>query len=52
MLEKGTPVNIIEFETGSVLPDGVKGGGIDHMYSFDYAYKISAVRDWLFKQSK
>lgn len=25
MLEKGTPVNIIEFETGSVLPDGVKG---------------------------
>lgn len=50
MLEKGVPVNIIEFETGSVLPDGVKG--IDHMYSFDYAYKITAVRDWLFRQSK
>lgn len=50
MLAKGAPVNIIEFETGSVLPEGVKG--VDHMYSFDYAYKIKAVRDWLFRQTK
>lgn len=50
MLAKGAPVNIIEFETGSVLPEGVKG--MDHMYSFDYAYKIKAVRDWLFRQTK
>lgn len=50
MLEKGAPINIFEFETGSVLPDGVEG--MDHMYSFDYAYRNSAVRDWLFKQSK
>lgn len=50
MLEKGAPINIIEFETGSVLPEGVKGK--DYMYSFDYAYKITAVRDWLFRQSK
>ncbi len=51
MLVKGAPVNIFEFEKGSVLPEGMTNG-IDHMYSFDYAYKISAVRDWLFLQSK
>lgn len=51
MLEKGAPINIFEFETGSVLPEGMTKG-IDHMYSFDYAYKISSVRDWLFKQTK
>ena len=50
MLEKGAPINIFEFETGSVLPDGVEAP--DHMYSFDYAYKIPSVRDWLFKQKK
>lgn len=51
MLDKGAPINIFEFETGSVLPEGMTNG-IDHMYSFDYAYKISAVRNWLFQQSK
>jgi len=25
---------------------------MEHMASFDYGYKIAAVRDWLFKQSK
>lgn len=50
MLEKGAPVNIFEFEPKTVLPDNGKGS--EHMYSFDYAYKIQAVRDWLFKQSK
>ncbi|MDE7410586.1 MAG: hypothetical protein K2M94_00925 [Paramuribaculum sp.] len=50
MLQKGAPINIFEFETGSVLPDGVEG--MDHMYSFDYAYRNTAVQDWLFNQSK
>lgn len=50
MLEKGAPVNIFEFETGTVLPEGVEAP--DHMYSFDYAYKNAAVRDWLFQQKK
>ena len=27
-------------------------GAMEHMASFDYGYKIAAVRDWLFKQSK
>ena len=28
------------------------GKGMEHMASFDYGYKIAAVRDWLFMQSK
>ncbi|MCM1522719.1 MAG: alpha/beta hydrolase-fold protein [Muribaculaceae bacterium] len=50
MLEKGAPVNLFEFESKTVLPDDGKGS--EHMYSFDYAYRISSVRDWLFRQSK
>lgn len=50
MLEKGAPVNLFEFEPKTVLPDDGKGS--EHMYSFDYAYRITAVRDWLFRQSK
>lgn len=50
MLEKGAPINIFQFESGSVLPEDGKGS--EHMYSFDYAYKIQSVREWLFKQSK
>ncbi|MCM1140679.1 MAG: hypothetical protein NC453_19080 [Muribaculum sp.] len=50
MLEKGAPVNLFQFEPGTVLPDDGKGS--EHMYSFDYAYKIQSVKEWLFKQSK
>ena len=50
MLEKGNPVNIFEFSPKTVLPEDGKGS--EHMYSFDYAYKILSVREWLFKQSK
>lgn len=50
MLEKGAPINIFEFEPKTVLP--ADGKGSEHMYSFDYAYKITSVRDWLFKQKK
>jgi predicted peptidase len=50
MLEKGAPINLIEFEPGTVLPEDGKGS--EHMYSFDYAYKVTAVRDWLFKQKR
>ena len=38
---------------GSTTTDGSAGGGAgEHMTSFDYAYKLEAVRDWLFEQSK
>lgn len=50
MLAKGAPVNIINFTPKSVLPDDGKGS--EHMYSFDYAYKLTPVREWLFAQSK
>lgn len=50
LLSKDEPINFIIFEAGSVLPPS--GIGSEHMYSFDFAYKIPAVRQWLFKQSK
>ena len=40
-------------ELGTTLSDGTDGGAAgEHMTSFDYAYKLEAVRDWLFEQSK
>lgn len=49
-LAKGAPINIINFESKTVLPEDGKGS--EHMYSFDYAYRLTPVREWLFKQSK
>lgn len=43
-------INMIRFEAGSVFKDGESGG--EHNASFVYGYKIPAVRDWLFEQSK
>ncbi len=50
LISRGSGINFIKWETGSVLPDS--GQGMEHMASFDYGYKIAAVRDWLFQQSK
>ena len=49
-LAKGAPINIINFESKTVLP--ADGKGSEHMYSFDYAYRLTPVREWLFNQSK
>lgn len=49
LIAEGNHANFIRFETGSVLNGG---NGMEHMASFNYAYKITAVRDWLFDQSK
>ena len=49
LIDEGYAANMIRFETGSVLNDG---NGMEHMASFNYAYKLSTVRDWLFEQSK
>ncbi len=51
VIAEGHPANFISWEIGSVLPEG-QDGGSEHLYSFDHAYKISAVRDWLFDQSR
>lgn len=50
MYAKNAPVNLIEFTPNSVLP--TDGKGSEHMMSFDCAYKVKAVREWLFRQSK
>lgn len=50
MLEDGNKANMICFDTGSVFKDGQSGS--EHMYSFNYAYKLTSVRDWLFEQSR
>lgn len=49
LIAQGYDANMIRFETGSVLTDG---SGMEHNASFVYGYKISAVRDWLFEQTK
>ncbi|MDE5900691.1 MAG: hypothetical protein K2H33_04970 [Muribaculaceae bacterium] len=50
ILAKGAPITIINLTSKSVLP--ADGKGSEHMYSFDYAYRLTPVREWLFKQSK
>ena len=50
LITKGGNINFICFEKGTVLPES--GQGMEHMASFDFGYKIAAVRDWLFEQSK
>lgn len=49
ILEQGNNANFIRFERGTVL-DG--SSNVEHMASFKYGYKISAVRDWLYAQHK
>ena len=49
LLSENKDANMIRFETGTVLNGG---SGMEHMTSFNYGYKLSAVRSWLFKQAK
>ncbi|WBU57565.1 hypothetical protein [Paracoccus sediminicola] len=54
LVSQGSRLNFVTFTEGSVMPEGVatpENAG-EHMYSFDPAYRIDAVRDWLFAQSK
>ena len=50
LIDKGGSINFIRWEAGTVLPES--GKGMEHMASFDYAYKLAPVRDWLFEQHK
>ena len=54
MLGEGNKANFVTFTAGTTIANGsnAPAGMGEHMTSFDYAYKIGAVRDWLFKQSK
>ena len=49
LLAKGLNANMIRFETGTVLNGG---NGMEHMASFNYAYKLTVVRDWLYEQTR
>lgn len=49
LIAEGNNANFIRFEEGTVLTDGQE---MEHNASFNYGYKISAVRDWLFEQTK
>ena len=54
ILSKRNSANFVTFTEGTTLAEGqtaMMGAG-EHMTSFDYAYKIEAVRDWLFEQTK
>ena len=50
LLAEGLNANMIRFETGTVFKEGESG--MEHMASFNYGYKLTAVRDWLFEQVK
>ena len=54
MLSEGNLANFILFDEGTTRTDGqtASSGAGEHMTSFDYAYKLEAVRDWLFDQKK
>ena len=54
LLSEGNSANFVTFTLGTTLAEGqTSGGGAgEHMTSFDYAYKIEAIRDWLFAQEK
>ncbi len=53
LIKQEYKINFIQFTKGTVVPEGsTQKGAPEHMYSFDYAYKLKTVRDWLFKQKK
>jgi len=55
MLDEGKNANFIEWQEGSVMPDGQSaGGGMsgEHMFSFDHAYKVTTALAWILSQSK
>lgn len=54
LLAEGNSANFVTFTEGSTLAEGASSNSPagEHMTSFDYAYKIEAIRDWLFEQVK
>lgn len=54
LISEGYDINFVAFTKGTVAPDFIQGtvDYIEHMYSFDHAYKLDGVRNWIFKQKK
>ena len=44
--------NFARFIRGTVLPEGAPASTSEHTCSFDAAYKVDALRDWLFTQGR
>lgn len=47
----GDKNNFATFKSGTVLTANPTSGGMEHLASFEPAYKITGLRDWLFEQS-
>ena len=50
LIAEGCQANFVTFTRGTTLTDGASDS--EHLTSFDYAYRLEAVRDWLFEQSR
>ncbi|MBR1660137.1 MAG: S-layer homology domain-containing protein, partial [Oscillospiraceae bacterium] len=50
LLAEGSDANMVRFTTGSVFREGQSG--MEHMASFNYGYRLSAARDWLFTNTR
>ena len=50
LIAEGCGANFITFTKDITLEEGA--GCSEHLTSFDYAYRLEAVRDWLFEQSR
>ena len=50
-IAEGKNLNLFMFNKGEVVPEGIQSNN-EHMYSFDYAYKIDAAREYLFTKTK
>lgn len=47
---EGERRNFATLRKGTTLAAGADGSGGEHLTSFDYVYRIEALRDWLFRQ--
>ena len=53
LLADGNDVNFVSWQIGSVVgKPGEDGGMREHMASFDFAFRQTVLREWLFAQSK
>lgn len=54
LIDEKNSINFITFKEGTVTSSdsNSKMGSSEHMSSFDHAYKIESIRNWLFSQTK
>jgi predicted peptidase len=52
LLREGNAINLVRFKRGTILPNGAKSTSMmEHLYTWDVAYKIEGIRNWLFAQT-